>query len=213
MERRTLRCWSRRIPRRRGRRASVLSFRARPGMPFVAIGSGGYAGSAFACGRISCHREWISSSWRARGLTRLPSTRCARNGPRWSDRFAGEPRRLWRESLLKRTVTVRKAMLVRGIIALIELYQATLSRLLVAVLGNVCRFEPSCSRYAVVSFQNRGVLRGGLLSLARLCKCHPFHPGGYDPPPDPPAIEGAAVAIANGRVRSRGGSACTRETG
>ena len=70
-------------------------------------------------------------------------------------------------------------MIARVLIALIRLYQRTLSRL----LGDVCRFEPSCSRYAVGCLEAHGAARGTLLSLVRLCKCHPFHPGGYDPPP------------------------------
>ena len=41
----------------------------------------------------------------------------------------------------------------------------------------------SCSRYAVACLESHGALRGGLLSIVRLCKCHPFHPGGFDPPP------------------------------
>jgi putative membrane protein insertion efficiency factor len=65
------------------------------------------------------------------------------------------------------------------LIALIRLYQLTLSRL----LGRVCRFEPSCSRYAIACLEGHGFVRGGLLSIRRVCKCHPFHPGGYDPPP------------------------------
>jgi len=65
------------------------------------------------------------------------------------------------------------------LIFLIRIYQRTLSRL----LGNVCRFEPSCSRYAVACLENHGALRGSLLSVVRLCKCHPFHPGGIDLPP------------------------------
>ena len=65
---------------------------------------------------------------------------------------------------------------------LIRLYQRTLSPL----LGNVCRFEPSCSRYAVACLQSHGAMRGSLLSFVRVCKCHPFHPGGYDPPPEKP---------------------------
>jgi uncharacterized protein len=70
------------------------------------------------------------------------------------------------------------------LIWLIGLYQATISRL----LGPRCRFEPSCSRYAVACLESHGALRGGLLSLGRLCKCHPFHPGGYDPPPASAAL-------------------------
>ena len=72
-------------------------------------------------------------------------------------------------------------MIARLLIALIRLYQRTLSPL----LGNVCRFEPSCSRYAAQCLELHGAGRGTLLSIARVCKCHPFHPGGYDPPPLP----------------------------
>jgi putative membrane protein insertion efficiency factor len=67
------------------------------------------------------------------------------------------------------------------LLVLIRLYQRTLSPL----IGNVCRFEPSCSRYAASCIQLHGAARGSLLSIVRLCKCHPFHPGGYDPPPLP----------------------------
>lgn len=62
---------------------------------------------------------------------------------------------------------------------LIRVYQMTLSPL----LGNVCRFHPSCSRYASACLASHGLWRGSLLSVKRLCKCHPFHPGGFDPPP------------------------------
>ena len=70
-------------------------------------------------------------------------------------------------------------MIASLLIAVIRLYQ----RLLSPLLGNLCRFEPSCSRYAVACLRDHGALRGGLLSVVRVCKCHPFHPGGYDPPP------------------------------
>ncbi len=70
-------------------------------------------------------------------------------------------------------------MFARLLIALVRLYRGTLS----PFLGNVCRFEPSCSRYAIACLEGHGALRGSLLSIARLCKCHPFHPGGFDPPP------------------------------
>src|SRR6185436_12468939 len=69
--------------------------------------------------------------------------------------------------------------------ALIRVYQLTLSKLLRAAFGNVCRFEPSCSRYAAACIAGHGAIRGSLLSVKRLSKCHPFHPGGYDPPPPP----------------------------
>lgn len=76
-------------------------------------------------------------------------------------------------------------MVAQVLLALIRVYQLTLSRLIRLTLGNVCRFEPSCSRYAAACLEGHGALRGSLLSLKRLCRCHPFHPGGYDPPPPP----------------------------
>ncbi len=69
----------------------------------------------------------------------------------------------------------------RALILLIRVYQLTLS----PFFGPVCRFEPSCSRYAIACIESHGVLRGSWLALRRLLRCHPFHPGGYDPPPLP----------------------------
>ena len=77
-------------------------------------------------------------------------------------------------------------LLTALLLALIKLYQRTLSRL----LGPACRFEPSCSRYAFACIETHGAGRGSLLSIVRLCKCHPFHPGGYDPPPTRPLARG-----------------------
>ena len=61
---------------------------------------------------------------------------------------------------------------------LIRLYQLTLS----PWLGRSCRFYPTCSNYALEAIELHGVLR-------RLGRCHPFHPGGFDPPP-PCAVHG-----------------------
>jgi putative membrane protein insertion efficiency factor len=67
---------------------------------------------------------------------------------------------------------------------LIRIYQWTVSPL----LGPRCRFYPSCSQYAHEAVLRFGVLRGGYLALKRLGRCHPWHPGGFDPvPPAPPA--------------------------
>jgi putative membrane protein insertion efficiency factor len=76
------------------------------------------------------------------------------------------------------------AMLAKLFVWIIRGYQRAISPL----LGNVCRFEPSCSRYAVACLESHGALRGSLLSFVRLCKCHPFHPGGIDLPPTPKKI-------------------------
>ena len=73
------------------------------------------------------------------------------------------------------------------LIALVRVYQKLISPL----LPPSCRFEPSCSRYAVACLELHGAVRGSLLSVKRLCKCHPFHPGGHDPPPPLPSRAGA----------------------
>jgi uncharacterized protein len=64
------------------------------------------------------------------------------------------------------------------LIAMIRLYQVTLSPL----LGQVCRFEPSCSRYMVESLNKYGPVKGLARGLRRVSRCHPWNPGGYDPP-------------------------------
>jgi putative membrane protein insertion efficiency factor len=74
-----------------------------------------------------------------------------------------------------------RGVLARVLIAFIRFYQLAIS----PWLGRACRFEPSCSRYAVACLESHGAARGSLLSVKRLCKCHPFHAGGYDPPPAP----------------------------
>ncbi|MCH7768496.1 MAG: membrane protein insertion efficiency factor YidD [Nitrospinae bacterium] len=50
-------------------------------------------------------------------------------------------------------------------------------------LPSVCRFYPSCSVYAWEAINSKGLTRGSLLSLRRIVRCHPFHPGGVDLPP------------------------------
>ena len=56
-------------------------------------------------------------------------------------------------------------------------------RFISPLLGMNCRFYPSCSSFACEAFEKHGTLRGAWLSVSRLCRCHPFHPGGIDPVP------------------------------
>ena len=53
------------------------------------------------------------------------------------------------------------------------------------MLGNHCRFYPTCSHYALDAIEHHGALKGTWLAGARLLRCHPWHPGGYDPVPPP----------------------------
>ena len=69
-------------------------------------------------------------------------------------------------------------LLGAGLILLIQGYQRTLSPL----LGPVCRFEPSCSRYMIGALRKYGLILGLWKGTGRLLRCHPWHPGGYDPP-------------------------------
>ena len=65
------------------------------------------------------------------------------------------------------------------LIFLVRGYQVVISPL----LPSTCRFYPSCSAYAVEAFERHGAWRGTKLTVRRLARCHPFHPGGYDPVP------------------------------
>jgi hypothetical protein len=55
-------------------------------------------------------------------------------------------------------------------------------------LGNHCRFYPTCSSYAMTAVERHGALRGSAMSVARLLRCHPWHPGGVDPVPEKECI-------------------------
>jgi len=69
-------------------------------------------------------------------------------------------------------------MIKKFLILLIRFYQLTIS----PFLGQVCRFHPTCSHYAIQAIQKYGVLKGSWLAFKRICKCHPWHPGGEDQP-------------------------------
>jgi putative membrane protein insertion efficiency factor len=64
------------------------------------------------------------------------------------------------------------------VVCLVRIYQHTLS----PMLGQRCRYYPSCSRYMIESLEKYGLFRGFVRGLCRVARCHPWHPGGYDPP-------------------------------
>lgn len=65
----------------------------------------------------------------------------------------------------------------RLFIALIRFYQLAIS----PYLGANCRYYPTCSAYTIQAIEKYGALKGLWLGLKRICRCHPFHKGGYDP--------------------------------
>lgn len=67
----------------------------------------------------------------------------------------------------------------RVLMLLVRIYQLTLSQ----ALPPSCRFYPSCSEYTYQAIGKYGALKGSWLGLKRILRCHPFHPGGYDPVP------------------------------
>ena len=67
----------------------------------------------------------------------------------------------------------------RGLMGLVRVYRLFFK----AWLGSACRFEPSCSAYALQALQQHGAAKGGLLTAGRLLRCHPYCHGGCDPVP------------------------------
>ncbi|MGC4086996.1 MAG: membrane protein insertion efficiency factor YidD [Polyangiaceae bacterium] len=78
-------------------------------------------------------------------------------------------------------VSAEPSLLVKLLLGLIRAYQLLLSPL----LGPSCRFHPSCSRYTAECLRLHGAARGTYLGVRRVLRCHPFNPGGHDPPPLP----------------------------
>ncbi len=69
--------------------------------------------------------------------------------------------------------------MIRVFVGIIRFYQRAISRF----LPSVCRFHPTCSSYAIEALEQHGLVRGTMFSLSRILRCHPFHPGGFDPIP------------------------------
>lgn len=74
---------------------------------------------------------------------------------------------------------MKKALLIP-----LSIYRKSLSRLIVLLMGGGCRFQPTCSEYAKDSLEKHGVVRGTLLTAARLLRCQPWGGSGYDPAPE-----------------------------
>lgn len=64
------------------------------------------------------------------------------------------------------------------LIGAVYVYRWTLS----PILGRQCRFHPTCSAYFIGAVQKYGAIRGAFRGVLRICRCHPWNPGGYDPP-------------------------------
>jgi putative membrane protein insertion efficiency factor len=88
-------------------------------------------------------------------------------------------------SALLRVARLAASLPARSLLGLIWLYRRTLSPLLPAVFGPACgcRFHPTCATYAAEAVREHGACLGALLAVRRLLKCHPLHPGGFDPVP------------------------------
>ncbi|NJN98234.1 MAG: membrane protein insertion efficiency factor YidD [Anaerolineales bacterium] len=65
------------------------------------------------------------------------------------------------------------------VLVLIRFYQKFIS----PALPPACRFHPTCSHYSYQAIEKYGLIKGGWLAVKRIGRCHPFHPGGYDPVP------------------------------
>ncbi len=93
-------------------------------------------------------------------------------------------------SMARRVLGLAGSLPARALLGLIWIYRHTLSPLLPAVFGPGCgcRFHPTCSQYAAEAVRTHGPLAGSWLAMRRLLKCHPLHPGGFDPVPPSPRL-------------------------
>ena len=72
------------------------------------------------------------------------------------------------------------SLVSRFLLLLIRVYHYTIS----PFTGRSCRYYPTCSSYTATAIRRFGALSGSLLGIKRICRCHPYNPGGYDPVPE-----------------------------
>ena len=124
-----------------------------------------------------CRHRRPSSTWNGASLGRSPAIPEHTCGPITRSAAAGS----WIMKLPRYLVTMSGFLLgvpARLLVACVCCYQFALSPL----LGRNCRFSPTCSEYFIQAVKKYGALRGGLRGLRRICRCHPWNPGGLDPP-------------------------------
>ncbi len=80
--------------------------------------------------------------------------------------------------MIRKLWQLLRTMLATFLICGVRFYQICIR----PVLPSVCRFTPSCSEYFILAVQKYGPLRGAWKGTGRICRCHPWHPGGHDPP-------------------------------
>ena len=81
----------------------------------------------------------------------------------------------------KKTEGKKPGVFARVLLFLLTVYK----RLISPMLPPACRFYPTCSEYAMEAVRRHGAIRGGAYAARRLCRCHPWNPGGHDPVPEP----------------------------
>jgi putative membrane protein insertion efficiency factor len=80
--------------------------------------------------------------------------------------------------MMRQTLSLVSWLVAAAMIGCVRVYQLTLSPL----LGPCCRFYPGCSQYFILAVRKYGPCRGAAKGVWRLCRCHPWNPGGFDPP-------------------------------
>ncbi|MBC7353773.1 MAG: membrane protein insertion efficiency factor YidD [Thermogutta sp.] len=152
-----------------------------PSKPSNETGEGSHSGDhspQIACdsGRTCPAQENQTSTLVFKGQAGNPAA-----GSLFSSNGRGSP---WRQVIFAAARAIRAVylcvnwVLAGVLIALVSLYRWTISPL----LGRCCRFEPSCSLYFIQAVQKYGAFIGTWKGICRILRCHPWHPGGYDPP-------------------------------